>query len=192
MLVQVFDRIASRLAIEGLERNTKPVRWSSLISLGLLFAPGGLFLVALALLKDIHPRFAWLHDGAVYPWQLWGIICFGTVATLGGVGDWVFHKIYVTVGPREHHSHLLALGAGGVVFILMAMASISSRPTLLLLPVIVGLLATVVLICYDEFAFHIRRCKPFETLLHRLLVFGNGLALLCWMHWAFVAVDANG
>jgi hypothetical protein len=192
MLAQIFDRIADVLAIEGLERNTKPVRWSSLPSLGLLFAPGGLFLAALALLRDAHPRFTWLHALATFPWQLWAMLGFGTVATLGGVGDWIFHKIYVTVGPKEHHSHMLALGAGGVVFILMAMASISARPAQLLLPVIVGLLATVILICYDEFAFHIRRCKPFETMLHRLLVFGNGLTLLCWMHWAFVADGARG
>ena len=47
------------------------------------------------------------------------------------------------------------------------------------------LIFTVVLICYDEFLFH-RRCGRFETLMHRLLTFGNGLAFLAWVHWCFV------
>ena len=71
----------------------------------------------------------------------------------------------------------------------MAIASLIDRPADLLIPIIVALLTTTVLICYDEFAFHVRRCKPFETRLHRMLVFGNGLAFLCWMHWLFATVQ---
>jgi len=184
---RILDHAASLIAIEDLQRNTRPVRPTSLLSLSLLFAPGVLFVAALWLLKDIAPRYAWAHDLSRYPWQFWGIALCGVVATLGGAGDWLFHKIYVTVGPKEHHSHLLALGAGGAVFLLMAVASVDDQPLRWLLPVIVALLVTVTLICYDEFAFHVRRCKPFETLLHRMLVFGNGAAFLIWMHWVFVA-----
>jgi hypothetical protein len=136
--------------------------------------------------KGSNPRFAWLHDTTRFPWQLWAIAVLGVIATLGGIGDWWYHKVFVAVGPREHHSHMLALAAGGVVFVLMTAASTSNHPAGLLLPIVVALIATVVLISYDEFAFHIRRCRPFETLLHRMLVLGNGAAFLCWMHWLFV------
>ena len=180
-----LDWIAEILAFGELKRNTKPVTWRSFISLGLLFAPGILFVVAIWLLKD-HRRFTWANDLAQVPWQFWAIGVFGMAATLGGAGDWLFHKVYLTVGPNEHHSHLLALGAGGLVFIFMALASVASQPLHWLLPVIVALLLTVTLICYDEFAFHIKRCKPFETALHRMLVFGNGAAFLVWLHWIFV------
>lgn len=182
-----LDRIAEILAIDDLPRNKKPIRLTSLLSLGLLFAPGVLFVTILWLLKDVSPRFAWFNDVLHYPWQVWGISLFGMVATIGGAGDWLFHKVYVTVGPNEHHSHILGLGAGGVVFILMLLATVADQSLNWLLPTIVALLVTVTLICYDEFAFHARRCKPFETLLHRLLVFGNGVAFLCWLHWVFVA-----
>jgi hypothetical protein len=186
MMQKTFDTLADWLAIDGLQRNTRPVRPTSFLSLGLLFLPGVFFLVALSLLKDISPRFAWFNDLSAFPWQFWGIGICGVVATLGGAGDWVFHKIYVTVGPKEHHSHILALGAGGLVFVMMAFASLSEQPVVWLIPVMIALLLTVTLICYDEFAFHVRRCKPFETMLHRMLVFGNGLAFLCWFHWIFV------
>lgn len=185
---QLLDFTAHHLAMD-LPRNTRPIRPTSLLSLGLLFAPGVLFILALWLLRVTHPQFAWFGtpDLSNYPWQFWGIGLFGIVATLGGVGDWLFHKVYVTVGPHEHHSHILALGTGGIVFVLMALASTSNQPLAWLIPVIVALLATVTLICYDEFAFHVRRCKPFETALHRMLVFGQGFAFLCWLHWVFVA-----
>jgi hypothetical protein len=181
-----LDRVAALLAIDGLTRSKKPLRLRSFASLGLLFAPGMGFIMALYLLKDANPRFGWFNDMSIFPWQFWAIGLFGTIATLGGAGDWLFHKVYVTVGPKEHHSHILALGAGGLVFVLMAAASLLTNPLDLLIPVIVALIVTVVLICYDEFAFHVRRCKPFETLLHRMLTLGNGAAFLCWMHWLFV------
>lgn len=190
-VTQVLDRLAAWLAFDDLPRNTRPIRLASFISLALLFAPGLGFVIALMLVKDAQSRFAWFHDPLHFPWQFWGIAFLGMVATLGGAGDWLFHKIYVTVGPKEHHSHILALASGGVVFILMALASWIQRPLDLLIPILVMLIGTVVLICYDEFAFHVRRCKPFETRLHRMLVFGNGLALMCWMHWLFVSVAAS-
>lgn len=186
-MTTLLDNIANVLAMDDLRRNPKPVRLRSFASLGLLFAPGVAFIAALLLLKDIHPRFTWVGDLSSFPWHFWGIALCGVIATLGGAGDWLFHKVYVTVGPHEHHSHILALGAGGVVFLLMALASVADHPQQWLLPVIIALLVTVTLICYDEFAFHVRRCKPFETLLHRLLVLGNGAAFLIWMHWVFVA-----
>lgn len=187
MMQKLLDNCADIWAIDGLQRNTRALRPTSIFSLALLFLPGLLFVIALWLLKDTHPRFVWVQNISHYPWQFWGIGVAGSIATLGGAGDWLFHKVYVTVGPNEHHSHILALGSGGVVFILMGLASVADQPLRWLLPVIVALLVTVTLICYDEFSFHVRRCKPFETRLHRMLVFGQGIAFLLWMHWIFVA-----
>jgi Flp pilus assembly pilin Flp len=150
-----------------------------------LFVPAVAFPLGLVLLQG-DPRFAWLRDLRAYPWELWAVAVCGTAATVGGVLDWSFHRSGDTVvGRREHRAHLLALAAGGVpLFALMAAASLSPRPLRFLLPVLVVLIATVVMICYDEFVFH-RRCGRFEAFTHRLLTCGNGLAFLAWAHWCF-------
>jgi hypothetical protein len=156
------------------------------LALGAMLAPAVLCPLGLFLLRN-HARFAWLGDIRAYPWELWAIAACGTAATLGGVLDWRFHRCGETVvGRREHRAHLLALAGGGVpLFALMAAASISPRPPRFLVPVLVVLIYTVVMICYDEFVFH-RRCGRFETFTHRLLTCGNGLAFLAWVHWCFV------
>ena len=155
-------------------------------ALAAMLVPAVLFPLGLFLLRD-EPRFAWLGDVRSYPWELWAIAVCGTAATLGGALDWRFHRGGETVvGRREHRAHLLALAAGGVpLFALMAAASVSPRPARFLVPVLVVLIYTVVMICYDEFVFH-RRCGRFETFTHRLLTGGNGLAFLAWAHWCFV------
>ena len=155
-------------------------------ALGALLVPAVLFPLGLFLLRD-DPRFAWLGDVRAYPWELWAVAACGAAATLGGVLDWRFHRSGDTVvGRREHRAHLLALAGGGVpLFALMAAASVSPRPARFLVPVLVVLIYTVVMICYDEFVFH-RRCSRFETFTHRLLTGGNGLAFLAWAHWCFV------
>jgi hypothetical protein len=97
------------------------------------------------------------------------------------------------VGRKERNCELLALAGGGVpMFVLMSAASLGQQPARFLVPVIVVLLFTVTLICYDEFIFHRRRCRRMETVLHRLLVFGNGAAWLAWAHWCFVAERIHG
>lgn len=155
-------------------------------ALAALLIPAMLCPLGLFLLRD-HARFAWLRDIRAYPWELWAIAGCGTAATLGGILDWRFHRCGKTVvGRREHGAHLLALAGGGVpLFLLMAAASVSQRPARFLLPVLVVLIYTVVVICYDEFIFH-RRCGRFETFTHRLLTCGNGVAFLAWAHWCFV------
>jgi len=158
-----------------------------------LFVPAGLFVLGLLLLRG-HPGFAWLGDFRDYPWEFWALALCGGVATLAGVADWRYHRSgRTTVGAAEHRSELLALGVGGVpLFGLMAAASVIERPAVLLLPILVVVLLTAVLICYDEFVFHRKRCGRYETLLHRLLVFGNGLAWLAWAHWCFVREAGHG
>ena len=150
-----------------------------------LFVPALLFPLGLFLLRD-DARFAWLRDVRAYPWEFWAVAACGVVATLGGLLDWVFHRSGDTVvGRGEHRAHLLGLATGGIpLFVLMTLASLAARPALFLVPVLVFLIYTVVVVCYDEFVFH-RRCGWYETCLHRMLTFGNGLAFLAWVHWCF-------
>jgi len=156
-------------------------------SLIALLIPGSCFLLGLFLLRE-HARFRWLTEISTFPWELWVIAVGGIIATCGGILDWRFHRREgVKIGPHERHCEFIALAVGGVpLFILMAFASLSSRPYLFLIPIVIVALYTAVLICYDEFVFHRNRCGSGETLLHRMLVFGNGTAWLAWMHWCFV------
>ena len=158
-----------------------------------LFVPGVLFGLGLYLVSG-DPRFAWLAHPGAYPWELWGIAGCGSVATVAGFLDYRFHRSgRTTIGRPEHHSELVALAGGGIpLFVLMALASLLARPAVLLLPILVVVLFTTVLICYDEFVFHRKRCGHYETILHRLLVFGNALAWLAWTHWCFVRDRAHG
>jgi hypothetical protein len=156
-------------------------------ALGAMLVPAVLFPTGLLLLRA-DARFAWLRDVRAYPLEFWIIAVCGTVATGGGMLDWLQHRSgETTVGRREHRAHVLALASGGLpLFVLLAFASLSPQPLRFLLPVLVLLIYTVVLISYDEFVFH-RRCGRFETVTHRLLTFGNGLAFLAWTHWCFVS-----
>ena len=156
------------------------------VALLAMLAPAALFPLCVWLVSD-RPRFAFLHSPATWPWELWAIVVCGSVATVGGVLDWRYHRGGLTsVGKAEHLAHVLALAAGGLpMFALMAAASVAARSAVFLLPILLVLLWTTTLICYDEFRFH-PRCGRWETLTHRLLVFGNGLAWLAWTHWIFV------
>lgn len=108
------------------------------------------------------------------------------IATIGGVCDWIFHRLYVATGPNEHRSHLLALVTGGLpIFCLMIAATLMTDPGILLVPIIACLLYTTSLICYDEFVFHFQRCRSLENIFHRMLVFGNGIAFLVWLNLIF-------
>ncbi|TMQ33386.1 MAG: hypothetical protein E6K70_13395 [Planctomycetota bacterium] len=156
-----------------------------------MLVPAVLFPTGLLLLRE-DARFTWLGDVSAYPLEFWVIAVCGTVASGGGLLDWLHHRSgETTVGRREHRAHVLALASGGLpLFVLLAFASLSSQPLRFLLPVLVLLIYTVVLISYDEFVFH-RRCGRFETVMHRLLTFGNGLAFLAWTHWCFVSRSAG-
>lgn len=158
-----------------------------------LVVPGLLFALGLWFLRE-HPRFHWLADVKQFPWEFWVIAGCGLAASWAGIADWRFHRSgKAFIGSKEHHSELLALAGGGVpLFFLMASASLLSSPQWLLVPILIAVLFTVVLICYDEFVFHRKRCGLYETCLHRVLVFGNGLAWLAWMNWCFVSGGSHG
>ena len=177
----------NRLARLGPPAAGKKGGYASLVA---LMVPGASFAAGLGWLAATDQRFGWLKDIERLPWQLAVVGISGLVATAGGVGDWLFHRQpqrRCLISAGERRIELWALGAGGVpLFILMALASLSTQPLKFLLPVIVVVLAITALICYDEFIFHRKRCGRIETLLHRLLVFGNGLAWLAWADWVFV------
>ena len=126
-----------------------------------------------------------------WPWELWVLATCGTLATLSGWLDRRYHRAGGRpISPKERVSERWALTIGAMVFVLMAYASVSSRPGVYLLPVIALAIAATALICYDEFFFH-RSCTSYETTLHRVLVFGNGSAWLAWCHWCFVRGGAD-
>ena len=183
-MMRGLDWLAARFPVAGMKRNPAPIRARDFVSLALLFAPPVLFAVALLMAGCLDPRFGWLWRGQL-PWQLYVMALSGALATLGGMGDWLYHRVYVAVGPKEHDSHVAALAWGGLLFFWMCGCSIShSRPSWVV-PIVVTLMVTLVLICHDEFSFHSRRCKPCENLMHHTLTFGNGLAFLCWLHWLY-------
>jgi hypothetical protein len=156
-----------------------------------MLLPGASFVAGLALLRG-DPRFAWLGDVTSFPWELWAIAACGTAATAGGVFDWLYHRSGRTVvGRKEHRDHVLALGGGVPLFVLMAAATLAPEPAVWLIPVLAVLIGVVCLVCHDEFVFH-RRCGRLETAAHRLLTFGNGLAFLAWVHWCFVRGGGHG
>ena len=160
---------------------------ASLVSLAALLLPGLLFGSGLILLRE-DARFAWLSHLSQFPWELWVIALCGALATLGGLADWGFHRWVArcVISQKERNCELLALAGGGVpMFALMSAATVMPHPQSLLVPILVVLLFTASLICYDEFIFHKKRCKRLETVFHRLLVFGNGTAWLAWFHWCF-------
>jgi hypothetical protein len=174
-----------------------PRSWGSRIreSANLLasLAPGVLFGLALVALSR-QPRFGWLTVPARHPWELWVIALAGTVATAAGIADWCYHRTAgVKVGPNERKAELLALAGGGLpLFFLMCAASVAPWPHVFLLPVLIVLMGTLVLICYDEFVFHRRRCGGFEALLHRTLLGGHACAFLAWAHFCFVREGFHG
>jgi hypothetical protein len=163
------------------------------IALLAMLAPAVLFPVGLVLVSH-QPAFSWALNPLRWPAELWVMAVFGSIATVGGVLDWLFHRSGQTsVGRPEHHSHVAALVGGGIpMFALMCAASLSTRPQLYLLPILVVFGYTLVLICYDEFVFHRKRCDTFETITHRMLTLGNGVAWLAWMCWIFVRTRPIG
>lgn len=157
------------------------------LSLLLLFLPPLLF-AGLLLGYRGAPQLGWQPDFPFLPWQFWAMGVFGGAATVGGVLDWRYHRdpLHLNISKKEREAEALALGAGGLpMFVLMWLAMWSERPALYLVPIVVVLVYTVVAICYDEFVFHLRRCGRQETLYHRLLVLGNGLAWLAWFHFIY-------
>ncbi len=163
----------------------KPIR--QYISLMLLFIPAVAFVALLFICRGA----AMLHISAQFPYLPWQFMLMGisgTIATVGGVLDWQYHRdpLNLKIPKKERDAEAAALGLGGVpMFVLMWLAMASPKPGLYLIPILLVLIYTVVAISYDEFVFHIKRCKKQESLYHRMLVLGNGVAWLSWFHFIY-------
>lgn len=154
------------------------------LSLVLLLTPAVLFALFLWVFRDAD-KLQLIDHPTIFPWQVWLIGIFGVIATLGGILDWRFHRdpLNMKIPPKERAAEAQALGLGGVpMFILMCLATLSATPFIYLIPILIVLIFTVVAISYDEFVFHKKRCGKLETRYHRMLVVGNGLAWMSWIH----------
>lgn len=155
-------------------------------SLAALFAPGALFGVGMMLLARVE-RFAWLRSPLTFRWEIWAIAAFGITATVAGVLDHRLHlRLGAKVGPKERKVELAALAFGGIPLFALMAAATWTHAAALLLPVVAQTVLVAVLVAYDEIRFHAHRCGTYETILHRVLVFGQAGALLAWMHLCFV------
>ncbi|MGG9962936.1 hypothetical protein [Ferruginibacter sp. SUN106] len=157
------------------------------LSLVLLFTPALLFGVLLFLFRK-EPALSTSSQFPFLPWQFFVIAFFGIIATIGGVLDWQFHRdpLQLKIPKKERDAEAKALGLGGLpMFVIMWIAMLSTKPANFLIPILVVLIYTVAAICYDEFVFHIKRCGRKETIYHRMLVFGNGIAWLAWFHFIY-------
>lgn len=150
-------------------------------------APGAAFAAGLLFFAG-HPAFPELARVGSWPWQLFAMGASGLLATAAGVGDWIFHRrAGVVIGWKERRAELLALTLGGLpMFALLAAATFAADPRPYLVPTLLVLVATTVMICFDELVYHRRRCGRLETALHRVLVFGHAGAFLAWVHLVFV------
>lgn len=157
------------------------------LSLVLLFVPA-IFFGILVILNLSSDKFFSNSLLPILPWQFYVIAFFGIVATIGGVLDWHYHryKLKMKIPKKERNSEVMALGLGGVpMFFLMWFSMMSTNPRPFLIPIVLILIYTVTAISYDEFTFHAKRCKRLETIYHRMLVLGNGVAWLAWFHFIY-------
>jgi hypothetical protein len=152
-----------------------------------LFAPAAalLALLTFAPLLPLPPHLPRLTELESWPAELWLLACGGALGTTAGLLDWRFHRRGERRIPRaEHRAELFALALGGPLFALLAAASASRDPAPFLVPIVVVALAMAAAIAFDEARFH-RTCSRYETALHRVLVGGNGIAFLAWLHWCY-------
>lgn len=132
-----------------------------------LFVPALGFSILLWLFKN-HPVLELEDCFPFVPLEFLLIIFFGTIATLGGTLDWLYHRnnLGMKISKKERDAEAIALGFGGIpMFILMWLGTFSESKELYLIPIIIVLIYTVVMICYDEFVFHQKRCGRTENLL---------------------------
>lgn len=176
----------------GGRSNHRPaLGWLALVhhlpSLFASLAPGVLFGAGVLALRE-SPHFPELARVTTWPWQLGVMALCGGVATLSGIADWLYHRqAHIVIGWKERRAELLALTLGGLpMFAIMTAATFAVDPRPWLIPLLVAVVATAVMIAFDEFVYHRRRSGAFETVLHRGLVFGHAGALLAWVHLVFV------
>lgn len=182
------------LSLGGNEARTRrakpkgPLAWlQHTPSLVASLAPGVMFGAGVATLRG-SPAFPELAHLSTWPLQLAIMGVCGGVATVAGIADWIYHRQEgIVIGWKERRAELLALTCGGLpMFVIMTAATFARDPRPWIIPLLIAVVATAVMIAFDEFVYHRRRSGPFETLLHRALVFGHAGALLAWVHLVFV------
>ncbi len=153
-----------------------------MLSIVALLAPA----LGMPLLLWLAPREWLLPDLATptsWPATFWVMALAGTTATCAGLLDWQFHRTGGRrIGAAERRAELQALLLGLPLFALLGLASGPLPLCALVVPIVAIALGMTALIVFDELRFH-RACSRLETLLHRLLVGGNGLAFLAWLAW---------
>jgi hypothetical protein len=142
--------------------------------------------LAMPLLLWLAPP-AWslprLGSLASWPVAFWLMAIAGIIATGAGVLDWRFHRGGGRrIAREERRAELQALSLGAPLFALLTLASGVLPLSSVLVPIVGVALVMTALIVFDEVRFH-RACGRYETLLHRLLVGGNGIAFLAWLAW---------
>lgn len=158
--------------------------WESTFGLVALLLPGVAFVWGLLRVAGL-PGYVDLSDWRAVPPLLWIIAVGGTTATLAGLLDLHYHVSgQRLVSKKERYGELIALGLGGTpLFAVMMVASASAEPSRYLTPIVILTMFTVVMVCLDEFVHHRRACTRYETMLHRVLIFGNAAAFLAWFQW---------
>lgn len=158
--------------------------WESTFGMITLLLPGIAFVWGLTRVSGL-PGYVDLSDWRAVPVSLWIIALGGTTATIAGLLDLHYHVSGKRlVSKRERYGELIALGLGGTpLFAVMMAASWSAEPSPYLTPIVILAMFTVAMVCLDEFVHHRRACTRYETMLHRVLIFGNAAAFLAWFHW---------
>ncbi|HYC78451.1 MAG TPA: hypothetical protein VEI02_12560 [Planctomycetota bacterium] len=161
--------------------------WTRVAGLFAFAIPGAGFIAGIFAVRG-RPEFAFLEDAGRWPFELWAIAVGGSVASIAGLADFVWHvRGFRDVSRKEERGEVVALALGGApLFVMMAAASLAADPRPYLLPAVATTMFTVACVCHDEFVFHRFAVKRTEALFHRTLIFGNGLAFLAWFHWTFV------
>lgn len=155
--------------------------------------PGAGFIAELFAVRA-RPAFSFLEHPGAWPAELWIIAVGGSIASLAGVADFFWHvRGFRDVSRKEERGEIVALALGGApLFVIMSAASVAGDPRPFLLPAVVATMFTVACVCHDEFVYHRFACERLESIFHRTLIFGNGLAFVAWFHWAFVREHLAG
>jgi hypothetical protein len=122
-------------ALRAFVRRGRGVTLPRVFGLAVFALPGAGFVAGLFAVRGT-PAFLFLEDARTWPWELWTIAVAGSLAFLGGVGDFFWHvRGLRDVSRKEERGEILALAtAGAPTFLTMAAASVAPDPRPFLTP----------------------------------------------------------